>query len=43
MSVHVVLKRIKQAFVAGLYMLKVNDRNTRTRCEMCGMAPLTSF
>ena len=23
---------------AGIYMLKVNNRDTRTRCEMCSMA-----
>ena len=22
-------------YPAGIYMLKVNDRNTRTRCEIC--------
>ena len=27
------LKRI--AYRAGTYMLKVNNRNTRTRCEIC--------
>ena len=23
------------AFPAGIYLLKVNNRNTRTRCEIC--------
>ena len=25
----------KVAFPAGIYLLKVNNRNTRTRCEIC--------
>ena len=31
------LKRLSQAVVApaGNYMFKVNNRNTRTRCEIC--------
>ena len=26
---------------AGIYLLKVNNRNTRTRCEICSMLTLT--
>ena len=25
----------KQQYPAGIYLIKVNDRNTRTRCEIC--------
>ena len=32
-----ILKNISThcAFPAGIYLLKVNNRNTRTRCEIC--------
>ena len=26
---------VKQDFPAGIYLLKVNNRNTRTKCEIC--------
>ena len=26
---------IVQTFLAGIYMFKVNNGNTRTRCEIC--------
>ena len=26
-----------RTFPAGIYLLKVNNRNTRTRCEICSM------
>ena len=28
-------KRLKNLNPAGIYLLKVNNRNTRTRCEIC--------
>ena len=27
--------KCKQCIPAGIYLLKVNNRNTRTRCEIC--------
>ena len=27
--------KIKISFPAGIYLLKVNNRNTRTKCEVC--------
>ena len=30
-----VSKDISELFPAGNYMFKVNNRNTRTRCEIC--------
>ena len=30
-------------FPGGIYLLKVNKRNTRTRCEICSKLTLTSF
>ena len=29
------VKIVKRAPPAGIYLLKVNNRNTRTRCEIC--------
>ena len=28
-------QRPTEAFPAGIYLLKVNNRNTRTKCEIC--------
>ena len=28
-------KKVHQTVPAGIYLLKVNNRNTRTRCEIC--------
>ena len=41
-SCHVFLKNNMQNLVlktnpAGIYLRKVNNRNTRTRCEICSM------
>ena len=30
-----VFMRRKRVYPAGTYLLKVNNRNTRTRCEIC--------
>ena len=29
------LKNTEKAYPAGIYLLKVNNRNTRKRCEIC--------
>ena len=29
------LTLIRRSFPAGIYLLKVNNRNTKTRCEIC--------
>ena len=26
---------LKEVFPSGIYLLKVNNRNTRTKCEIC--------
>ena len=31
----IIFKKISGSFPAGNYMFKVNNRNTRTRCEIC--------
>ena len=30
----IILEKVK-VYPAGIYLLKVNNRNTRTRCEIC--------
>ena len=32
---NLLLKKLKTIDPAGIYLLKVNNRNTRTRCEIC--------
>ena len=34
---------ISQAFPAGIYLFKVNSRNTRTRCEICSGVFIVNF
>ena len=30
-----VLEKVAKEYPAGIYLLKVNNRSTRTRCEIC--------
>ena len=32
---HLLLQQIRRRIPVGIYMFKVNNRNTRTRCEIC--------
>ena len=31
----IILKKCRREFPVGIYLLKVNNKNTRTRCEIC--------
>ena len=33
--INILFKKLMAAHPAGIYLLKVNNRNTRTRCEVC--------
>ena len=33
----------RNIFPAGIYLLKVNNRNTRTRCEVCSKLKMKTF
>ena len=37
------LQGVAKHFPAGIYLLKVNNRNTRTRCEICSKLTLNVF
>ena len=36
-------KKWKIIVPAGIYLLKVNNRNTRTRCEICSSVSIVNF
>ena len=43
-QIHILAKLKKNTdFPAGIYLLKVNNRNTRTRCEICLKLTMASF
>ena len=33
----------RNIFPAGIYLLKVNNRNTRARCEVCSKLKMKTF
>ena len=37
MNIQVTIFRIEQTSPVGIYLLKVNNRNTRARCEICSI------
>ena len=34
-NLSIVMKGMTDIYIGGIYLLKVNNRNTRTRCEIC--------